>query len=117
MRKLTLMVKWSKKEDDFIVYYPSKSTGGYVIDHLVGKRTKYQIEQLDLNLWESEKFLYKHGGYNFIEHDFIKEMASRGFDVKTLKFSIKIDPNQLKEKFPHIYDELSKEDKKKLGIK
>lgn len=119
MRKITLKVYWSKKENDFVVDYQSKSTGGYVIGHVVGKRVEARRSLNDDSkhgLWESERHLYKDGEYNFHEHDFIKEMQSRGYDTKTLKFSIKIEPSKLEEMFPHVYETLTVEEKQKLGI-
>lgn len=117
MKYLTLKIQWNENEKDFMVYYPRKTDGLYVIDHVVGRRAQSKMKQIDMNLWPSEKFLYQYEGYNFYEHDFIQEMKNRGYDTKTLKFSIKIDPNQLKEKFPHIYEDLTKDEKKKLKIK
>lgn len=118
MREITLKIFYSKKEQDFVVQYPAgKSTGGYVITQIISKRTISRLKTMGTkDLWNSEKVLYSSGDYNFIEHDFIKEMENRGFDIKTLKFSIKLDSKKLEKNFPEIYKSLSIEDKRKLGI-
>lgn len=122
MKQVTLKIFWSEKEQDFVVQYPSGgATGGYVVGHIISNRNNARFrgssEKEPSDLWSSEKFLYAHGDYDFIEHSFIKEMESRGFDKKTLKFSIKLDVSKLKERHPYIYADLTKEQKKKLGIK
>ena len=118
MREITLKIFYSKKEKDFVVQYPAgKSTGGYVISQIISKRTIARLKTMESkDLWDSEKVLYSDGNYNFIEHDFIKEMENRGFDIKTLKFSIKLDAKKIEKTFPEIYKNLSMEDKNKLGI-
>ena len=102
-----------------MVAYPnSKASGGYVLSHLIGKRTQYKFkeERDDPNLWTTEKHLWDEGLYTFYEHDFLKEMEARGFDIKTLKFSIKLDASKLKARFPHIYEGLTQAQKDKLCI-
>ena len=115
MQKITLKIYWSKKENDFVVCYPSKGSGGLAIDHVVGKRVSSSLTGMR-DLSPTEKFLWREGRYDFFETDFIAEMKARGFDVKTLKFSIKLDPIKIKESFPHIYEQLTDSEKEKLGL-
>ena len=65
----TLLIRWSKKEEDFIVYYPKIQDGGFAIDHICGNAC-----------------CIKHPGF---ESTFIKELEKRGYDLKTLKFTIR----------------------------
>lgn len=117
MKEITLKIYYSKKEKDFVVQYPAgKATGGYVISQIISKRTISRMKNLSGGLWDSEKKLFTDGNYDFIEHDFIKEMENRGFDITTIKFSIKLDARRLEKMFPDLYNSLSAEAREKLKI-
>jgi hypothetical protein len=65
----TLSVRWSKRERDFLYYFPSsKSDGGYL-------HSRFQHDK-------------DYNGKTLAE-----ELRDRGYDVKTLRFSIMKDPD------------------------
>ena len=103
-----------------MVYYPSRADGAFIhqlvrvwqmihptalIEHFLGRSTK-----------EARHYRGSLGKYSLLETDWIKELEERGYDKKTLKFEISISRHMLKAKFPHIYEDLTKEEKEKLGI-
>lgn len=117
MQKITLKVKWSKKENNFVVCYPRKQDGAYLIGQLIHSRICHQLRIDNKHeLGPTDKFLWNEDDYTFFEHNFIKELENRGYDITTFSFSIQIDPLKLKSNFPHIYETLTKKEKKKLGI-
>lgn len=61
----TLAAKWSKKENDIMIYYPNKCDGALLNNHLFHPRDSISC------------------------HPFIKELERRGYDITTLKFSVK----------------------------
>lgn len=63
-----LKVNWSKKENDFMIHYPRSCDGNLIQDFLFGKR-------------------YAFNGIK--EKDIREELEKRGYDLTTLKFSIK----------------------------
>lgn len=77
MQQNKLKVHWSKKEDDLLGEYP------------LGKLSKCDVNYLFANVFTDE---------------FENEMKSRGYDIKTLKFSIEVDKNgdRYQEKFPSL---------------
>lgn len=72
----TLAAYWSHKEDDMNFHYPTfKGDGGWLngwFYHVIQKKT-YD--------WETVS------GKSFME-----ELRDRGFDLKTLRFTVEIDP-------------------------
>ena len=64
MKDNTLAVKWSKREDDLLINYPRESDG-IMIDYYF-----YHLKYDNKNL--------------------IQELIDRGFDIKTLKFSVEL---------------------------
>lgn len=120
MNKIKLRVKWSKKENDFMIYYP-RSCDGHFIYQLVKKwimihPTSLIDSFLSKSTKEASHYRGSLGKYSLLETDWIQDLEERGYDKTTLKFEISISRHQLKAKFPHIYDSLSKEEKEKLGI-
>ena len=63
-----LKVKWSKKENDHLISFPKSSDGSLIHDYLFYDQ-------------------YWFGGKS--KKALIKELEERGYDLTTLKFSIK----------------------------
>ena len=121
MKKMKLIIKWSNKENDFMIYYPSRADGHFMTQFL--KPWKYIHPRALIGSFIDRKttkevtaYQGAIGSYALLEDDWIAELVERGYDKKTLKFEISIDPQQLKNKFPHIYEELSEEEKEELDI-
>ena len=70
-KETTLAVRWSKKEQDLVVFYPinGKRDGNLVCNVLASKR-HHPIEPA----WSDS---------------LVEELSKRGYDTTTLKFSIK----------------------------
>lgn len=68
MDKNTLKAAWSKKENDFLIHFPRSCDGSLLNDYLFHHH--YWFDQ------ERKKSLKD-------------ELEERGYDLKTLKFSIK----------------------------
>lgn len=71
-----LSLSWDKREEDFVTKFPKKEHGMLVNDHLVGRVLFFDL----------------HGErpFNFREFNFIKALENRGYDPKTIKFSIEL---------------------------
>lgn len=80
-RKLSLI--WDKRQNDFIVKCPRRCDGALAIYHLVG----------DILRWDMEK-ASKREFYCFERINFQEELEKRGYDLTTLKFSIKLKDNK-----------------------
>jgi len=74
-----LSVIFDKRQNDFVVKYPRSCDGALAIHHLVNDTLEYRIP--------SKEREYPH---NFEVTNFIKELEKRGYDIKTLKFSIEL---------------------------
>lgn len=74
-----LSLTYDKRQKDFVVNYPRKPDGYLILYHLLN-----DILRFDLN-----KSLNKDKSpYNI--YNFKKELEDRGYDLKTLKFSIEL---------------------------
>ena len=71
-----LSLAYDKREKDFVVHYPRKVDGNLTLSQLVGRNLLFDC----------------HGErpYNFTEFNFVKELEKRGYDPKTIKFSIEL---------------------------
>lgn len=80
MKENKLRARWSKRENDILVTYP------------LGISTSSDMGYLFTDIFNK---------------DFIQEMKSRGYDIKTLKFEITVDENgdSYQEKFPTLSNE------------
>jgi len=120
MNKIKLRVVWSKKENDFMIYYPRKADGSFIHQLVKAWQMVHPASLIDSFLDRSTKEARHYRGslgkYSLLETDWIKELEERGYDKTTLKFEISISRHMLKTKFPHIYEDLTKEEKEKLGI-
>ena len=78
-----LSVRWSKSEDDFVIYYP-RSCDGHLVHHaFCGERMRFEAGNKP--------------PFDF-DPSFISELKARGYDVRTLRFSVKrIIPRVLQE--------------------
>lgn len=75
--KKTLKLRYSKKENDLVCSFPDAADGSLVLSHLCS----------DVLKWGGLKNVDK-GGFNYEVTNFIKDLENRGYDIKTLKFSI-----------------------------
>jgi hypothetical protein len=114
MNKIKLRIKWSKKEKDFIIFYPTKAVGCLISELLKPWKYLTSSQKMDRN----EKMYFQDGSSNYIikEMHWIQELVDRGYDQTTLKFEISILPTELQARFPHIYDTLSEKEKATLKI-
>ena len=76
MNKKKLSLIYDKRQKDFIVKYPRRCDGNMVLNTLLGNILRCVVP--------SEKSL----PYNFNVFNFRDELEKRGYDVKTLKFSV-----------------------------
>ena len=74
----SLKVKWSKREKDFMIYYPRKCDGA-LMNYILG----------DMLVWGGIDGV-KKGWTNYKEFKLLKELEDRGYDITTLKFEIKL---------------------------
>ena len=75
--KLSLI--FDKRQKDFIVKYPRRCDGNLLMSHILNDILKWRIP--------TEKKPYP---YNWDTTNFIDELEKRGYDPKTLKFSIEL---------------------------
>ncbi len=75
--KLSLI--YDKRQKDYVVKYPRRCDGALVMCHLINNILEWRIP--------SEK---NQPPYNFEATNFIQELERRGYDSKTLKFSIEL---------------------------
>ena len=69
-----LTLKWSKREKDLMVYFPRKPDGNLVLHIFCSERPSMN---------------YDTGKIEF-EKSFEEELIARGYDITTLKFSVKL---------------------------
>ena len=74
----TLLVRWCEQEQDFRVWYPRSCDGGFALSHIVnGTFTCTKCFQFIVPIGAQD-------GRSFVE-----ELEARGYDPKTLRFTIK----------------------------
>lgn len=78
MNSNTLKIKWSKREKDFLIYYPSKPDGSLIQHYILG----------NILQWGGIDGMSK-GGFNYESFNLKEELERRGYDLTTLKFEIK----------------------------
>lgn len=119
-KKLKLSVKWSDKEDDFVISYPRSSDGHFIHCHLMSKQIiSSTIKDPEEFTTLREKASW-NGNFGYFDFDWLKALKSRGFDLKTFKFEITIDKDVFQEKFSHIWKDLTEKEKESvlaLGFK
>lgn len=74
-----LLLNFNKSDGDFVVHYPNKRDGRFVMGHLCQR----QIE------WDTMS-------QEYIETNFIEDLERRGYDPTTIRFQI--DKKQVKPK-------------------
>jgi len=92
-----LLIKWSKKEKDFVVHYPAKCDGSFISELIKPWKMVHPTGLVDMDGSPWERSGYKKvsayvgalGSYSLLEMDWVKELDRRGYDTKTLKFEIK----------------------------
>lgn len=89
-----LRIKWSKKENDFMIFYPRSCDGSFISELIKPWKMIHPATLVD-NFWDLAGYkkvsCYEGslGGYSLLEMDWIKELDKRGYDITTLKFEIK----------------------------
>jgi hypothetical protein len=68
VRKNRLLVRWSRKENDFLISYPSKPDGHFIFGLVANGSVRYEVLS---------------SGKTFIE-----ELEERGYDIKTLRIQV-----------------------------
>lgn len=74
-----LSIKWSKKENDFMINYPRSCDGHLIADAILSDRLRYCIPDKE-----------KPFPYNYEIENLKKELETRGYDLTTLKFRIEL---------------------------
>jgi len=74
-----LLVRWSKKENDFFISYPSRPDGHLASNVLFSKRMypKFGDRKPGEFPWD-------------FDPSFIEELEKRGYDTKTLRLSVEL---------------------------
>jgi hypothetical protein len=83
IRKLSVI--YDKRYKDFVVKYPRSCDGNLALHHIVSDNLHHVMPNKENK---------KEYPYNFEVFNFVKELEKRGYDLKTLKFSIKLKPVQ-----------------------
>lgn len=78
MNERILKVRWSKKENDLLISYPRRRDGA-LMNYILG----------DILQWGGIDGKEK-GWLNYKVFNLINEFKQRGYDIKTLKFEIKL---------------------------
>jgi hypothetical protein len=81
-KKTTLFAYWSKKENDILYCYPKSPSDGHLLHQYFGAPGL---------LRGGKDILY--GG-----RDLVKDLGERGYDIKTIKFSVKLKETQGEDK-------------------
>jgi len=86
---LELKACWSKREDDIIVYYPDSPDGHLMHDMLNSRRLRSGFtknhsknKRITIQDWNANLCIYE-------DKSFLEELESRGYDLKTLKISVR----------------------------
>lgn len=84
-----LKVNWSKREKDLMIHYPSSPDGHLM--HCFLTRNIYWLLYSDADKENGEELVARVPGYgNLLKTRSMKdELEARGYDITTLKFSIK----------------------------
>ena len=78
MNNQQLVVFWSKREQDFLIRYPSSPDGHLACSIFTSERQRYDYEQREV----------------VFDKSFVAELESRGYDTTTLRFSVKRRPRE-----------------------
>jgi hypothetical protein len=73
-----IYLSYDKRLKDFVVRYPSKPDGGFVLHHILGNILEYRHPSMSDN----------RGGLPYETTNFKEELERRGYDLSTLRFSI-----------------------------
>lgn len=94
-----LKIKWSKKEQDFVIYYPRKADGHLAHQFISRKNLEILIKDT-VNYGDMKE------RYSLVENPYLKvfetlsivdQLKNRGYDITTLKFSVKLSAETIKE--------------------
>jgi hypothetical protein len=76
-RKRQLRAYWSKRENDLVFYHPTQKADGHLLYGVLAcERQRHD--------WHTGKPVY--------DPSFVEELEKRGFDIKTLRFSVELKP-------------------------
>ena len=82
-RKRQLRAYWSKREKDLMFYHPTQKADGHLLCAIFSaKRQRHD--------WNTGKPVY--------DPSFVEELEARGFDIKTLRFSVELKESPEAEK-------------------
>lgn len=68
VRKDRLLVRWSRKENDFLINYPDKPDGHFIYGLIAQGSVRYEVLSSGKTLME--------------------ELEERGYDIKTLRIQV-----------------------------
>lgn len=74
-----LSIIYDKKQKDFVIKFPRKCDLHLIMNHILK----------DVFLWDPKKML-NWEKYQYNEFNLTEELEKRGYDLKTLKFSIEL---------------------------
>jgi hypothetical protein len=100
-KKFKLRIKWSVKEDDFMMYYPRRCDGAFIQCAFLTKRLERFYESSTVDKFHVKTY------DKLIEWDFLNELWDRGYDKTTFKLEVTISKTALLDKFPHLLDNLT----------
>jgi hypothetical protein len=118
-----LVIKWSKKENDYVVLFPRKGDGMFISNEIINKRLVRMLTESVNKEPDKECYSFFDSTDNvnigYYQYDWLKALDKRGFDLTTLKFEICIKKTELQNKFKHLWEDLSEKERnevKKLGF-
>jgi hypothetical protein len=78
--KSKLSIIFDKRQKDFIVKYPRRCDGALILNHICSDVLKHVMPSK------------KEPPFNFEAFNLVDELESRGYDTKTLRFSVELRP-------------------------
>lgn len=78
-KKTKLLLRYDKRQKDFLVFYPRRCDGALAMHHLIN----------DMLEWRMPNNNYEYPNNREVTN-FVKELERRGYDPKTIRFSIEL---------------------------
>lgn len=80
VKRNVLSVRWSKRQNGFIINFPRSCDGSLICSVLLSDRLMYRLPVLS-----DKKY-----PFNYEKENLKEELEKRGYDLTTLKFSIEL---------------------------
>ncbi len=81
MKKRKLWMRWSKKEQDMLFFYPTRPSDGHLVHSVLNAERMY----MDYHA-QPPRIAF--------DKSFVKELEARGYDITTLKFECTLKDNK-----------------------